>query len=239
MARIGDIPIRMAYSLGAALLTALAVLLIFVLFSGDEPVNQSAPPAERPVAAPKPTVTPIKLPSLPKETALAVMPGTPSLILGAVIDTKSAITYSKLGSPWVTKAVPSFSAGQRVGTTRLPRTVIASSLLPGATPVTALKTDADYRKVALTAVRWTIRTQHPAGSKVVWTASQKPATGKGWLLGYRVTYVVKGKKHTSQAALSLLDIGRRKPAMLFVTVPDTRKQLWADVAPLMAGARAL
>jgi hypothetical protein len=239
MARIGDIPIRMAYSLGAALLTALAVILIFTLFSGDEPANQPAPQAERQAAAPKPTVAPIKLPSLPKVTALTAMPGTPSPILGAVTDTKSAITYSMLGSPWAAKAIPSFSVGQRVSTTRLPRTVIASGLLPGATPVAALKTDADYRKAALTAVKWTIRNQHPAGSKVAWTASQTPANGKGWVLGYRVTYQVKGKKHTSQAALALLDIGRRKPAMLFVTVPDTHRKLWADIAPLMASAKAL
>jgi hypothetical protein len=54
-----------------------------------------------------------------------------------------------------------------------------------------------------------------------------------------VTYAIRGRKHASQAALALLDIGRRKPAMLFVTVPDTHKRLWADIAPLMAGARAL
>jgi hypothetical protein len=239
MARIGDIPIRVVYSLGAALLTAVAIILIFTLFSGDEPASQAGPQVERPAAAPKPIVPPIKLPSLPKVTALTVLPGTPSPVLGAVTDTKAAITYSKLGSPWSIKAIPSFSVGQRVSTARLPRTMIASGLLPGATPVAALKTDADYRKAALTAVGWTIRNHHPAGSKVAWTASQKPATGKGWVLGYRVTYEVKGKKHTSQAALALLDIGRRKPAMLFVTVPDTRKQLWADIAPLMASVRAL
>lgn len=170
---------------------------------------------------------------------MRVLPGAPSPVLGAVTDVKAAITYSKLGTPWAVKAVPPFSVGQQVGSARLPRTTVASSLLPGATPATALKSDADYRKAALAAVKWTIRNHHPAGSKVVWTASQKPATGRGWMLGYRVTYEVKGKKRTSQAALALLDIGRRKPAMFFVTVPDTRKQLWADIAPLMTSVRAL
>ncbi|MFD0890297.1 hypothetical protein ACFQ08_37625, partial [Streptosporangium algeriense] len=43
LARIGDIPIRFVYSVGAALVTALAVFLVFVLFSGDRPdrVSQS------------------------------------------------------------------------------------------------------------------------------------------------------------------------------------------------------
>lgn len=238
--RIGDIPIRTVYSAGAAGLAVGAVTLIFVMFSGDEPVKQVvAPRVEGPAAAAKPTVLPIKLPSLPKATTLRTLSGTLSPVVGAVTDAKAAITYSKLGGPWSTKAVPPFSVGQRVGAARLPRTTIASSLLPGATPVAALKTDADYRKAALTAVRWTIRNHHPAGSKVAWTASQKLATGKGWVLGYRVTYAIRGRKHTSQAALALLDIGRRKPAMFFVTVPDTHKKLWADIAPLMAGARAL
>ncbi|SNT59495.1 hypothetical protein SAMN05216276_107311 [Streptosporangium subroseum] len=238
--RIGDTPIRTVYSVGAAGLAVGAVTLIFVLFSGDEPVRQVVVPrVEGPAAAAKPTVLPIKLPSLPKATTLRTLSGTLSPVVGTVTDAKAAIAYSKLGGPWSIKAAPPFSAGQRVGAARLPRTTIASSLLPGATPVAALKTDADYRKAALTAVRWTIRNHHPAGSKVAWTASQKLATGKGWVLGYRVTYAIRGRKHTSQAALALLDIGRRKPAMLFVTVPDMHRKLWADIAPLMAGARAL
>ncbi|MEU8381081.1 S26 family signal peptidase, partial [Streptosporangium sp. NPDC048865] len=79
----------------------------------------------------------------------------------------------------------------------------------------------------------------PAGGKVTWTASQRPAGGRGWMLGYRVTYEVKGERHVSQAALAVFDVGRRKPSVLFVTVPDSRKRLWADIAPLMASARAL
>lgn len=238
--RIGDIPIRVAYSLGAAALTGVIVVLIFVLFSGDEPADPAGVGrAVVPTAKPSPTVPPITLPALPGTTALRVLPGSPSVVLGAVTDTRSALTYLSLGAPWVTKAVPSFSVGQQVGAARLPRTVIVSGPLPGTTPAKALKSDADYRRAALNAVRWTIRNHHPAGGKVAWTASQRPAGGKGWMLGYRVTYEVKGEKHTSQAALAVIDVGRRKPSILFVTVPDTRKRLWADIAPLMASVRAL
>ncbi|WP_436760410.1 hypothetical protein [Streptosporangium sp. V21-05] len=238
--RIGDIPIRVAYSLGAAALTGVIVVLIFVLFSGDEPGDPAGVGrAVVPTAKPSPTVSPITLPALPGATALRVLPGTPSVVLGAVTDTRSALTYVSLGAPWATKAVPSFSVGQQVGAARLPRTVIASGPLPGATPAKALKSDADYRRAALNAVRWTIRNHHPAGGKVTWTASQRPAGGKGWTLGYRVTYEVKGEKRASQAALAVIDVGRRKPSVLFVTVPDTRKRLWADIAPLMASVRAL
>ncbi len=243
--RIGDIPIRVVYSIGAALLTALAVFLIFVLFSGDEPASPSrvgqagTGAGTGAVAAPSPSATAITLPGLPAQTALRALPGTPSPVLGSVTDSRAAITYAKLGKPWAVAEIPSFSAGQQAGAAQRPSTMIASGLLPGAAPRADLKTDAEFRRAAVGAVKWTIGNHYPAGSKVAWTASQKPAVGKGWTLGYRVTYVVKGRKHTSQAALTLLDIGRRRPAMLLVTVPDTQKQLWADIAPLMASARAL
>lgn len=244
--RIGDIPIRVVYSFGAALLTALAVFLIFVLFSGDQPADpprvrqKGADGGASPASPASPSAPPpIALPGLPVPTAMRALPGTPSPVLGAVTDAKAAITYARLGKPWVVASIPSFTAGQRVGTGRLPGTLIASGLLPGDTPRADLKTDARFRSAAVGAVRWTLRHHYPAGSKVTWTASQRPATGKGWTLGYRVTYVVKGRRHTSQAALTLLDIGRRRPAMLFVTVPDTNKRLWADIAPLTAGARPL
>jgi len=238
--RIGDIPIRLAYSLGAAALTGIIVILIFVLFSGDQPGDPArVGKAVIPPAKPSPTVSPITLPALPGATALRALPGTPSAVLGAVTDTRSALSYASLGAPWESKTVPSFSAGQQVGTTRLPRTVIASRAVPGATPDKALKSDADYRRAALNAVKWTIRNHHPAGGKVTWTASQRPAGGKGWVLAYQVSYEVNGKKRTSQAALAVIDVGRHKPSMLFVTVPDGRKRLWADIAPLMASVRVL
>lgn len=238
--RIGDIPIRVAYSLGAAVVTGVIVVLIFILFSGDEPSDPAGGGRSvAPTAQPSPTVSPITLPALPGATALKALPGTPSVVLGAVTDAKSAVTYASLGKPWAAKAVPSFSVGQQVGSAGLPRTVIASGPLPGAPPAKPLKSDADYRKAALSAVKWTIRNHHPEGGRVTWTASQRLATGKGWVLAYRVNYQVKGKERSSRAALAVIDIGRRKPSVLFVTVPDTRKRLWADIAPLMASVRAL
>ncbi|MFB9878770.1 hypothetical protein ACFFMN_12580 [Planobispora siamensis] len=241
--RIGDIPIKVVYSLGAALATALAVFLIFVIFSGDEPADPSpqrqAQNASAAPATPVPSAPAITLPKLPKATPLKTLPGTPSVVVGSVTDSKAAITYFRLGAPWKVASVSPFSAGQRVGGSRLPRTLAVSALLPGEKPRADLETDADFRKAAVTAVRWSVRNYHPTGSKVTWTASQRLATGKGWVLGYRVAYEIDGRKRSSQAALALIDIGQRKPAMLFVTVPDTRKQLWADIAPLVASARAL
>ncbi|WP_133061803.1 hypothetical protein [Streptosporangium minutum] len=240
-ARTGSNRFRVAVSAVAAVVSAAAIVAAFVLFSADEPDDPVPTPQADAATEPMlpravPTIT---LPGVPRVKALQPLPGTPSPVLGTVTDTKAAIAYVKLGAPWTARVIPSFSVGHQVGAARLPRTMVASGPLPGAAPVNALKTGADFRRVALTAVRWTIRHQYPAGSKVVWTASQEPVAGKGWIFGYQVTYRVKGERRTSQAALSVLDVGRRKPAMLFVTVPDTRKQLWADIAPLVESARAL
>ncbi|WP_449062354.1 hypothetical protein [Planomonospora algeriensis] len=78
-----------------------------------------------------------------------------------------------------------------------------------------------------------------AGTRVEWTASQRPAAGRGWVLGYRVDYELGGVRRSSQAALALLETRRAEPAVLLVTVPDGRKRLWADIAPLVTSARAL
>ncbi|WP_433252523.1 hypothetical protein ACQPYK_07975 [Streptosporangium sp. CA-135522] len=240
-ARAGGRVIRAVVGVASAVLTVAAVVVAFLLFAGDE--SEDPVPMPRADAATEPmlprAVPTITLPGVPKVKALQPLPGTPSPVLGAVSDTRAAITYVKLGGPWQIRAIPQFSVGQQVGAARLPRTMVASGPFPGAAPAVAPRTGADFRRVALSAVRWTIRNHYPAGSKVAWTASQAPATGKGWMFGYRVTYRVKGERHSSEAALTLLDVGRRKPAVLFVTVPDTRKQLWADIAPLVASARAL
>ncbi|MGV9326219.1 hypothetical protein [Streptosporangium sandarakinum] len=238
--RRGGLSLRAVYSIVAALLTAAAVVLVFVLFSGDEPPEQSAQPRPEGAAAPPAKAAPtITLPGRPKMKALAALPGTPSGVVGSVSDATADITYARLGKPWKTAAVPPFSVGQQVGAARLPRTVVGSGMLPGAAPATAPKTYPALRTAAMQAVKWTVANHHPPGGKIAWTASQKAAGGKGWTLGYRVTYVLNGEKHTSQAAVTVLDVGRRKPAMLFVTVPDSRKELWADIAPLMASARPL
>ncbi|MGV9772150.1 hypothetical protein [Streptosporangium sp. NPDC003464] len=240
-ARTGIARFRAAVSVVAAVVSAAAIVGAFVLFAGDEPDDPvPLPQADAATEPMLPRAVPtITLPGVPRVKALQALPGTPSPVLGSVTDAKAAITYARLGGPWALGAVPSFSAGQSVGAARLPRTMAASGPLPGAAPAAELKTGADFRKAALSAVRWTVRKHYPAGSRVAWTASQEPVAGRGWTFGYRVTYRVKGVVRSSQAALALLDVGRRKPAIFFVTVSDARKQLWADIAPLVASVRAL
>ncbi|MBG0813258.1 hypothetical protein [Planomonospora sp. ID82291] len=248
-ARIADIPVRLVYSAGAAVVTVLAIFSVFALFSGDEPADPvplrrpvpgaaptaaSAPPSASPTAA-----VPPRLPKPPRSRPLPALPGRPSPVVGAVVDRESGITYVRLGGPWTDGPVPRFAAGQRVGGARLPCTTVGSLPLPGRAPWTGPRTDAGFRAAAVGAVRWALRTCYPPGARVVWTASQRPAAGRGWVLGYRVDYRIGGVRRGSQAVLAVLETRRAEPAVFLATVPDGRRRLWADLAPLVASVRAL
>jgi hypothetical protein len=123
--------------------------------------------------------------------------------------------------------VTALAFAQKAGSARPPRALIGSGPLPGAAPGT-LTTYADYRKVAAKAVRWSLRYQ-PTEGRLTWTASQPLRRGMGWLLGYKFSYLVGGKKHSSQAIVAVVGSGKKKPAMLFATVPDDREELFRDL----------
>lgn len=238
--RIGDIPLRAVYTVAALIATIAAVVLVFTVFAEDQPqdtvnvngAQTSAPGAPaRGSASPDP-VAALKLPAVPSAKPLPTLTGTQAVVIGLVVDDKSGFTYARLGEPWATATVKPFSTAQQVGKARSPRTLIASAPLPGAVPAD-LDSDAEYRALTAKAARWTLR-QQPAPTRLVWTASQPLPGGKGWVLGYRVSYQVQGKTHTSQAIVVVADTGKKKPGLLFATVPDTRKDQYRDLATLVS-----
>ncbi|MFI7126946.1 hypothetical protein ACIBQ1_14725 [Nonomuraea sp. NPDC050153] len=248
---IGDIPIKAVYLLGAILATVLAVFLIFVVFSGDVPTNKQ--PVERvaPVApvpssgapsgsvAPTATESPLVLPPVPKSKAYPTLSGTASVVTGLIGDTNAGITYPRLAAPWKAKSFPPFSIAQRIGKVAVPHTVIGSAMFPGDSPATKPSKDADYRELATQAARWSLRTQYPAGATLAWTASQKIPVGKGWTLGYQVTYTFNGKQQVAQAMVTVVEVGKTKPAMLLASIPETNKKYWRDINTLVQRVRPL
>ncbi|NRQ39336.1 hypothetical protein HII36_47070 [Nonomuraea sp. NN258] len=252
--RIGDIPIKAVYLIGAVAGTVAAVLLIFFLFQGDVPTPQAGPtlpPAVQPAsplpsgtaaaATPTPTVTqsPIVLPAVPEKKTFAKLPGKASAVTGLINDTKNGISYPRLGKPWDAKSFAPFTIAQRVGKVGIPHTMIVSALFPGDSPETKPSKDADYREIATRAARWAVRTQFPKDAKVEWTGSEKVPVGKGWTLGFKVTYQFGGKQMVSQSMVTVIEIGKTKPAMLLATIPDTGKKYWADLNTLAKRVRPL
>lgn len=247
----GDIPIKVVYLLGAILGTVGAVFLIFFVFSGDVPANQTAgeqvvPVSPVPTSAaatasptPSPTPTPIVLPEVPKSKAYATLPGKAAVVAGTITDKNSGISYPKLGAPWKARDYPPYSVAQRIGKVEIPYTLIGSAMYPGDSPAKKPSTDADYRAIATEAARWTIRTQYPKGATLEWTASKKVPVGKGWTLGYKVTYTLDGKKQVAQAMVSVVEVGKTKPAMLLASIPQENKARWPDLNTLAEKVRPL
>lgn len=235
---VGDIPIKVVYLLAAVIATVLAVVAIFALFSGDEPTateqqraQASGPGAASGVAEDGGVLTPV-----PESLAFPAMSGKASKVIGTVVDKRTGISYPRLGKPWTAKSFAPFAIAQRVGKVAVPHTMVASAPLP----VTAdkPKTSADYRELAVRAARWSLRTQHPEGGTLTWTASQKPAEGKGWIVGFRVDYTLDGERRSSQALAAVVEAGKTKPAMLLATIPESGKSHWRDLNTLVKGLRS-
>ncbi|MFE3453407.1 hypothetical protein ACFXJ8_31225 [Nonomuraea sp. NPDC059194] len=234
---VGDVPIKVVYLLAAVVATVLAVVAIFALFSGDEPdlTEPQRAQASGP-AAPGVREDVTALAPVPESLAFPTMPGKASAVTGTIVDKRTGISYPKLGKPWAAKSFAPFAIAQRVGKVEIPHTMVASAPLP----VTADKpeTSADYRELAVRAARWSLRAQHPEGASVTWTGSQKPAKGTGWIVGFRVDYTVDGERHSAQALAAVVAAGKKKPAMLLATIPDSGKSHWRDLNTLVKGLRS-
>jgi hypothetical protein len=240
--RAGDIPIRTVYGIGAAIVTAIVVVLIFMLFSGDKPgdpvrVSPAQGGGPAPSVRPKPTPTPIAVPPVPETKLMTLFAGPGSPIAAYVADQTAGISYVQYGTPWAKTSRDPFSAAQKAGPSRQPQALIGSAPVPVAVGK-APATYADFRKLAGKAAKWTLRYQ-PAGSTFTWTVSQQARYNLGWVLGYKVSYVSGGKKHSSQAYVVVISTAKKKPAMLFASVPDTRKPLFHDLNMLFWTVRAI
>jgi len=244
LSRVGDIPIRVVYLIGAIIATIGAVILVFVIFSGDVPKQQDGEdvvqvePVPSETAA-EPGTSGAGLPEVPAELAFEQLPGRATATVGTVTDQRTGISYPRLGSPWQAKQFAPFAFAQRVGKAGVAQPVIASAMLPGATPRSRPESDADYRAIAARAARWTLRTQYPKGATLTWTASQKVPEGDGWMLAFEVTYTQKGAERTGQALVALVDVGKAKPAMLMASIPESGKAYWRDLNTLAKNVRPL
>lgn len=240
--RVGDIPIRAVYGIGAAIVTGIIVVLIFMLFGGEKTgdpvrVDAQAGGTAASSAAPTPAPPPIAVPPVPAARAMTVFDGPGTPIAAYVVDQKARLSYAQYGAPWAKTTRAPFSKAQKAGPGRQPQAFIGSGPVPVAVPA-SLATYADYRKLAAKAAKWSLRYQ-PTGSKFAWTVSQQARYNLGWLLGYKVTYVRDGRKHSSQAYVMVVSTSvAKKPAFLFANVPDTRKPLLRDLNMLFWTARA-
>ncbi|WP_143591059.1 hypothetical protein [Thermoactinospora rubra] len=208
---------RVVYLAGAAVATVLAIVGVFLLFSGDQPEPRPAP------NSPTPTEIP--------DTPLARQPGKAAKVVGRVADERTGLVYPRLGKPWKARDYAPFSVAQRIGEVAVPQTVIASAMVP--LDVEPPRSDADYRDIARRTAAWALRTQHPQGSTLEFIASQPAPQARGWIMGFAVSYA----GGSSRGLVAVVDVGKEKPAMLLATITDKHRERWRDLNTLVKGLR--
>ncbi|MEU8176070.1 hypothetical protein AB0C14_24585 [Microbispora hainanensis] len=177
-----------------------------------------------------------RVPALPKSVhRLRSLPGRSAATHGLIKDRRSGVALPRFGTSWALATPAPFASRQL-----LPKVKGASyrgMLVSCPVPIPEQKS---LRDTAFLAARWTLN-HHPSGATITWTASQPIKAGrqKGWLLGYTVHYTLKGKKRVSAAALALVDVPEKKPAVVFVTIPDSQKKRWHDINKVMSSIKAL
>ncbi|GII87218.1 hypothetical protein Ssi03_52080 [Sphaerisporangium siamense] len=176
-----------------------------------------------------------RVPKLPRNRKLTNYPGRGGPTKGRVTDKRSGISFARFAKQWkLAKSAPfgtrrTLPAAKGAGY----RALLASCPVP-------IAVQDSLKDTAFLAARWTLN-YHPDGAKIAWTASQPIKAGKrkGWLLGYRVLYKVRGKKRAATAAVALVDVPDGKPALLFISIPDAQKKRRADINTVITSLRPL
>ncbi|MEV0385207.1 hypothetical protein [Nonomuraea sp. NPDC050643] len=210
--------------------------------SGPAPspaLTETAPPSSGLVETATPSPSPSLAPGYTAMEALYADPRVPRLTRGLkrmalrspakqiIKDRRSGLAVPRLSRPWKAYGAAPFTTKQV-----LPRqrdTTLRGIFVTCPLPILKQKSPRD---TALLAARWTLN-HHPKGSRITWLASQP--VKRGWMLVYRVTY----GKHTSRAAVVIMDGGMSKPGLAFVTVPDSQRKQWRDIGRVASGVRVL
>jgi hypothetical protein len=209
-----------------------------VAATGDSEPGVSSSPSPSPTADASALLAALadpRVPDTPAGRKLARLPGRAAPVKGRIKDRRSGISFARFSRGWrLAKASP-FRSRQLLPAVRGAgyRGMVVSCPVP-----TLLQEE--LRDTAIIAARWTLNL-HPEGAKIKWTASQRIEAGDrdGWLLGYRISYTYKGKRHSSMAALAVVDVPEQKPALVFASIPDAQKKRWRDINTVMSSLRPL
>jgi hypothetical protein len=236
---------------GVILAAGLAVLLVMLLGGDGDPFGEkAAAPADlRPPlaqACPAPSVSP-GVPGTAAPSAPAPVPAEGD----RTVDPEAGITYKKYGAPWVT-----WTDVWRAGTLQVPYRVgqhfvteiyqggqYHASILSAAVPAAdndafTLDLECVGRQVAAD-VRAEYYPQpnsmEPLRDEVT-TLGGRPA----WVSEFRLSFKEPGLTATSElSAVAVIDVGRPTAAILYVSIPDTHRQLDHVVDEVLTSVRPI
>ncbi|TKK88001.1 hypothetical protein FDA94_15705 [Herbidospora galbida] len=177
-----------------------------------------------------------RVPELPgDQKKLRTFAGKPAKIRGSIKDQRSGVAFPRFAGDWDLASASPFASRQQLPKVKgsAYRGLLVSCPVP-------IEVQDDLKDTAFLAARWTLN-HHPAGATLKWTSADlttiddRPA----WVLGYDVTYTIKGDKRKSTAAIALVDVPAAKPALVFISIPDSQKKNYRDINTVMSKIKVL
>ncbi|MEV5831790.1 hypothetical protein AB0L25_40150 [Spirillospora sp. NPDC052242] len=189
--------------------------------------------------------------SMPPDAKLETFAGTPSRVLGRVNDDMAGLSYPRLGPPWQVPTkenklgTPGWSGQQIVVTERGGAQMWYGQLLTG-TLIPSLQgsysgPDSVKQVAGLAAEGYLAQyygfqdAQKPLASQALDVDGRK-----GWLVASYLTYERQGVRATGEiVATAVIDTGRKAPAVVFASLPNTHKKLWPDLNRFLASLKVI
>ncbi|TDC50264.1 hypothetical protein E1281_22160 [Actinomadura sp. KC345] len=178
---------------------------------------------------------------LPPDKRLTVFAGRPSRVSGQVADTHSGLAYPRMAPPWKVPTkqnklgTPGWSGQQILVTENSGGQLWYGQLLTGTLhpSMQGAYQGPDSVKSAAAVVAQGYEAQYYAfPHKTAPLASQAlNVDGRsGWMIASYLTYQRDGVKATGEVvATAVIDTGRKTPAVVFASLPNTHKKMWPDL----------
>ena len=236
--------------IGLILVAALAAAAVYFLKpSGKSGAKASgtggtsAQPSASGGAAAQPSASQPPLPQGMADTPLPKFPGTHTKALGRIDDAFAGLSYPKLGSPWQVPAKksgmmqPGWSGQQIVVTEKHGNQIWYGQLMTGLLgpaeqdiykgPGTEHAATVAYEQGLEARLYGFPHESKPIASQALDLPGQG---GKGWLVSSELSYHRDGIKATGEiVTVAIVDTGKKAPAVLFMSVPNTEKKLLPDI----------
>ncbi|TMQ96742.1 hypothetical protein ETD83_20990 [Actinomadura soli] len=234
---------------GVGLLVAALVAAgaVYLLKGGGEPAeSDSGANAGRTATAEQSEAAQVEL---PPDKRLKAFPGRPSRMLGRVADVHSGLSYPRLAAPWKVPTkrnrlgTPGWSGQQILVTEKNGGQLWYGQLLTG-TLLPSLQSayqGPDSVKNVAGLVAKGFEAQYygfPHRSAPLASQPLNVDGRQGWLIASYLTYKRDGVRATGEIyATAVIDTGRKAPAVVFVSMPNTHKKMYPDVNAFFTGLK--
>lgn len=231
---------------GLLVVALVAAGAVYFVKGGDEDPAAPAGIAGRTAGAEQSQAAQVKL---PPDKPLGRFSGKPTRMLGRVADTHSGLSYPRLAAPWQVPTkknklgTPGWSGQQILVTERNGGQLWYGQLLTGTLLPSLLSAYQGPEGVKNMAglVAQAYEAQYyafPHKTRPLASQALNVDGHKGWLIASYLTYQRDGVKATGEVlAMAVVDTGRKAPAVVFASMPNTHKKKWPDINEFFANLK--